>query len=74
MHPDSIKTAVTELNAEKQKLQWRLNIIENTIKTYQNTLCQHTYANGKTAMVLEVGIRYKFEKCQICGYTLDLRG
>ncbi len=68
MTSDSIKQTVKDLQAEKQKLQNRLKIIEGIIETYQNKLCPHQYEDGRSAIEEDAPLHPASQlQCQICG-------
>ena len=68
MKPNAIKQTVKDLQAEKQKLQDRLKIIEGIIETYQNKLCPHQYEDGRSAIEEDAPLHpASSRQCQICG-------
>ena len=68
MKPNAIKQTVADLKTEQKALKKRLKIIEGMIDTYQNKLCPHQYANGRSAIDEDAHASpYSQPQCQICG-------
>jgi len=72
MNPEKIQSIIAELKGEETVLKKRLNLVQMAIKTHQD-LCQHVHPDGTSALVREVGIRYKREICVYCGKIVELR-
>jgi len=71
MNPEKIAEIIAELKGEETVLKKRLNLVQMAIKTHQD-LCPHTHPDGSSALVREVGIRYKRDICVYCGISIEL--
>ena len=72
MKPETLQNVINELKADLEKVEKQAKILRMAIETHQN-LCPHKWADGTDAWVEETGIRYRIQKCAICGKEEDLR-
>ena len=72
MNPKTIKQTIQELEKDLQEARRKVEILEKAIQVHRK-ICPHQYEDGTPAWVKEVGINYKYEKCEICGKEVNLR-
>jgi len=72
MNPKTIKQTIQELEKDLQAARRKVEILQKAIEAHRS-ICPHQYEDGSSAWVKEVGINYKYEKCEICGKEINLR-